>query len=268
MEVRNIRDHEAEIRERFAEELKPFHEFANRLFDLIQDITNIFQGRLMADIPTKDRICVLLAARLANDLVISMRLAAIGYSNQAAMVAGSGWELGWVLAWITIIEDAKAETWYQHKNPKNSFHGQIRQTIEKVINTHYASEPEDGRKNVIEQHLEVHSEFGMIRHGNPIRLSMQASSHNSVAPQIGPMGDEFGLLLTKHVLHHLYERSFHALTAWFNLHADDQEFAAVTFTLQKMMMDWVAFEKAEMQKHAASPSDQTEKVSDADDQRP
>lgn len=160
--ARRIEDGEKAVGAAFQQELAAY-------IKSISDTTNV-AGRLLShirDFPGEGRavhaVAVLLA-RTVTELQACKHLVQLGYSQQAVTLTGTMQELAHTAAYIGKNED-RASEWFEHADPRHSYPGSVKETIEDVAKTIGAPQEILDR-----EYNRIYRDICMAKHGNPMAL--------------------------------------------------------------------------------------------------
>lgn len=241
MENRDIYALEKQILGEFAPALKERSAFTEEAFQLIQSSYDLVHDKFTHEVSNRDHICVLLSARIANDLIATVRMAHIGYSDQANSVACSAWELTWIMCWIVGQTEAQAEKWFSHTETRHGLHANFKEAMRYVIKREQPSLSEDELKKKVELEQAPYTKMSMVRHANPQAMFVNRPAADVAEPMIGPSSDAQALEKAKYCMHHLLLRIPNALKAWYSLHAGEPEAASLEKRLNDMTKRYKAY---------------------------
>lgn len=198
---------------------------ATETWNAIADLMPFIGSKVSAELNNRSNICVLLVPRIANDLYATIQLCRTGYPRQAASVACSGWELGWVMQYVLLLEDEEAQKWFLHTDRKTSFHKDLRSTIDKVAKLGYPQLKPKKRIAFCDEQYEIYREFSMIRHGNPQAFFVELVRYGATQPILGPRTNFDAIRSSKVILRHLLMNTIASMLAWLIPHMNDPDSA-------------------------------------------
>ncbi|MFD2263478.1 hypothetical protein ACFSM5_11310 [Lacibacterium aquatile] len=225
---------EAKVEAEIFQALKAQIGNATDIWNLIPQVFGLLHGKSYAEVGSRNNIIYMLTNKLANDIHATVELFLLGYPEQAASVACSGWELGWLIKYICLADDQRVEEWFQHASETKSFHGNLKETIRFTSRRIYPALTEAELDAYFVSQDLVWIDMCKIRHGNPQTFFPKVVS-NLVLPTIGPQGGERTIRAGRIILFHLLVNSCQALAEWLKLHGANRQSEPLVYQLRDIV---------------------------------
>jgi len=160
---------EADVQRNFALRLGSFFALADQTHALLERSLELVAGYPQADENTvaPAKVCIILAARLQNDLRVCSIVSSRGYGLQAMGLAASMLETAGTLFYVGRNE-SRAIEWAKHSDHGHSYP----QTIEQRISAILDRAPQHVAETLGRQYRGAYKSICMAKHSNP-RLAME-----------------------------------------------------------------------------------------------
>ncbi|MCH7930429.1 MAG: STAS/SEC14 domain-containing protein [Proteobacteria bacterium] len=210
-----LEDIEAQATGELKSELTEHLEFNSKVWALVVRVIGAFQGHDLAQMPESRKVCFVLLARLANDLRCVALLSERGYSEQAAIIAASVFEIAHTICYIRDDEE-RALAWIQHREPKRAFKP-IAQLIRATAE--YIEAP--NIEQVIRNERRNYAQLCWPKHASPLILGFrppeERQKHGTF--YLGPDTTDFSVRTAWFALQHSGRHGLLAVDVFQNTHA-------------------------------------------------
>ena len=196
-------------------ELAEHLDFNAKVWALAVRVLGAFQGHNLAQMPEARKVCLVLLARLANDLRCVALLCERGYGEQAAIVAASIFEIAHTICYVR-DDEARAKSWITHRRPYKAFKP-IKELMQATAELLEVADVE----KVVSVERRVYAQLCWPKHANPLILGFRpAEEHPKYGTfYLGPDTSDFSVRTMWFALQHSGRHGLLAVDVFQNTHA-------------------------------------------------
>ena len=210
-----IEDIEEQAVHSLTTELAEHLAFNSKVWAIAVRALDVLQRHDLRRMPRSRKICLVLLTCLANNLRCVALLSERGYSEQAAIIGASIFEIAHTICFIGADED-RAQSWINHKHPRRSFRP-IPELIRATAQQLDAPNPAEAVK--VEQR--VYAQLCWPKHASRLILGIRPPDEHPTHGKfyLGPETDDFSVRTAWFALQHSGRHGLLAVDMIQNTHA-------------------------------------------------